>query len=181
MADRTLGMADFLSRHPTELQGSSIKAETLWEEWFAVNSVISLNGVLDNNEASSEKSKPTEKANEANAVNGINQVIRRQPIKTQDERNWRETSKSHCRNTAHIRKMNQSPSMKLLNEKLLPANYRADYLIQRVIRLVKIYTKTGVTRLPSPWREKFQAFSFDDREFLYMDNRLVIPQSMSQR
>ena len=74
--------------------------------------------------------------------------------------------------------MSHSPSIKTLNEKLLPANYNADKLIQRVIRLVKNYNKMGVTRLPSPWREKFQAFSLDEREFLHMDNRLVIPQSM---
>ena len=43
---RTLGMADYLSRHPSELEGASIKAETLWNEWFTVNSVISLNNVL---------------------------------------------------------------------------------------------------------------------------------------
>ena len=47
VAGRTLGMADYLSRHPTELYGSTIKAETLWNEWFNVNSVISLNNVLD--------------------------------------------------------------------------------------------------------------------------------------
>ena len=72
----------------------------------------------------------------------------------------------------------KSPSIKLLNEKLLPANYVADKLIQRVISLVKTYNKTGVSRLPSPWREKFQSFSIDDKNLLYMDNRLVIPQSM---
>ena len=155
VAGRTLGMADYLSRHPTELQGSSVKAETLWNEWFTVNSVISLNDVLDNSEASSVKSRPAESANEANTVNRINQAKRRQPIKMQDERNSRETSKTHCSNTAGTRKMNQSPSIKALNENLLPANYSADKLIQRVIRLVKNYNKTGVTRLPSPWREKF--------------------------
>ena len=178
VAGRTLGMADYLSRHPTELQGSSIKAETLWNEWFTVNSVISLNDVLDSSEANRAKSRSTERANEANAVNRINKANLRQPIKMQDERYPRETSKSHCSNTARTRKMSQSPSIKALNEKLLPANYNADKLIQRVIRLVKNYNKSGVTRLPSPWREKFQAFSLDEREFLYMDNRLVIPQSM---
>ena len=155
VAGRTLGMADYLSRHPTELQGSALKAETLWNEWFTVNSVISLNDVLDNSEASSEKSRPAESANEANTVNRINQANRRQPIITHDERNSQETSKSHCSNIARIRKMGQSPSIKLLNEKYLPANYSADKLTQRVIRLVKTYNKTGVTRLPSSWREKF--------------------------
>ena len=107
VAGRTLGMADYLSIHPTELQRSSVKAETLWNEWFTVNSVISLNDVLDNGEASSVKSRPAESANEANTVNRIIQAKRRQPIKMQDERNSQETSKNHCSNTARTRKMNQ--------------------------------------------------------------------------
>ena len=74
--------------------------------------------------------------------------------------------------------MNRSPSIKLLNEKLLTANYVDDKIIQKVIALVKNYHKTGVTRLPAPWREKFQSFWIDSNEFLYMDKRLVIPQSM---
>ena len=137
LAGRTLRMTDYLSIHPTELQGSSVKADTMWKEWFTVNSGNSPNDVSGNNEASSEKSKPAEWANEANAVSGINQVNRRQPIKLQDERNSRETSKSHCSKTALIRKMSQSPSMKYMNKNFLPVNYSADKLIQRVIRLVK--------------------------------------------
>ena len=74
--------------------------------------------------------------------------------------------------------MDRRPPIKLLNEKLLPANYCADKLIQKVISLVKKYNKTGVTRLPSSWRKKFQSFSLHEKEFLYMDKRLVIPQSM---
>ena len=75
-------------------------------------------------------------------------------------------------------KMSQSPSIKQWNEKLLPANYCADNLNQRVIKLVKNYNKAGVTRLPSPCRENFLTFSLDSRGLLYMDNRLVIPQAM---
>ena len=55
VAGSTLGMEDYLSRHPTDLQGSSVKAETLWNERFTINSVISLNDVIDNSEASSRK------------------------------------------------------------------------------------------------------------------------------
>ena len=40
------------------------------------------------------------------------------------------------------------------------------------------HNKTGIRRLPSSWREKFQSFPFNDKDFLYMDNRLVIPQSL---
>ena len=57
VAGRTLGMADYLSRHPTELQGASLKAESLWNEWFTVNSVISLKDVLEDGEVSCEASQ----------------------------------------------------------------------------------------------------------------------------
>ena len=52
--------------------------------------------------------------------------------------------------------MSQSQSIRLLNEKLLPAKYFADKLILA------------------------QSFLLDDRDFLYMGNRFVIPQSMRQ-
>ena len=47
VAGRTLGMADHLYRHSSNLEGASIKAEMLWNEWFTVNSVNSLVDVLD--------------------------------------------------------------------------------------------------------------------------------------
>ena len=74
--------------------------------------------------------------------------------------------------------MSGSSTIQLLNEKLLPANYSADKTIQRVIAIVKNYNETAVSRLPPPCREKFQSFSIDERNFLYMDNRLGFPQSM---
>ena len=178
VAGRTLGMADYLSRHPSELEGA-IKAETLWNEWFTVNSVISLNNVLENGELTSEQAEVAKRENESNSINRVAKVNLKQPIRTREERISRDKSKKHCRVTTRVNKMSdKSPSIKLLNEKLLPANYVADKLIQRVISLVKTYNKTGVSRLPSPWREKFQTFSIDDKNLLYMDNRLVIPQSM---
>ena len=63
---------------------------------------------------------------------------------------------------------------------VLPANYSADKLIQRAISIVKGYNRTAVSRLPSPWRKKFQSFLTDNDDFLYMDNRLVNPQPMRQ-
>ena len=182
VAGRTLGMADYLSRHLTELQGAAIKAETLWNEWFTVNSVIILNDVSVNKEATSaatsKQRKPARSVNESNTVNRKNAAKSNQPIRTRYKRNSRDSSKSHCSYSARKGKMNRSPSIKLLNEKLQPANYNADKLIQKVIGLVKKHNKTGVTRLPSPWREKFHSFSSDQKEFLYMDKRLVTPQSM---
>ena len=74
--------------------------------------------------------------------------------------------------------MSQTPSIRMINEKLLPANYDADEIIQRVIALVKNHNKTGISRSPSPWRVKFQSFFVKEKDFLYTDNRLVIPQSL---
>ena len=173
-------MTDYLSRHPSELQGAPVKAETLWNEWVTVNFVISLDNVLDNNEVgvTSEQGKSVKCATENHSVNCINVASEKEPIRRPDARHSRETSKKHCSQIARKRKMRQSPSIRLLNEKVLPAYYAADKEIQRVIALVKNYNKTAISRLPSPWRATFQSFSIDKREFLNMDNRLIIPQPL---
>ena len=180
VAGRTPGMADYLSRHhPSELEGASIKAQTLWNEWFTVNSVISLNNVLENGEMTNEQAEAAKCVKENKSINRVAKANLKQPIRTRDERNSRDESKKHCRLTTRVSKMSdKSPSIKLLNGKLLPANYVADKQIHKMISLVKTCNKTGVSRLPSPWREKFQSFSVDEKNLLYMDNRLVIPQSM---
>ena len=87
VADRNLGVADFLSRHPTDLQRSTFEAGSLRNEWFTVD-------------------------------NRMNRTSRQQPIKMQNERNSRETSKRHGSQFVQKRKMSQSPSIKQLNEKL---------------------------------------------------------------
>ena len=170
---RTLGMADYLSRHPTELQGASLKAGALWNEWFTVNSVISLKDVLEDG---TPASRPSE--SERISINRINQTRAREPIRERDIRTSRESSRIHCATNLNKRRKSENSAIELPNEKLLPANYFADKTIQRVIAIVKNYNNTAVSRLPPPWREKFQSFSIDERNFLYMDNRLVIPQSM---
>ena len=139
-----------------------------------------MNSVLDSNCVTSEQGESVKCAKENYSVNRINVPSEKEPIRRRDARNSRETCKKHCSQIARKRKMSQSPLIKLLNEKVLPANYAADKLIQRVIALVKNHNKTGISRLPSPWREKFQSVSIDSREFLYMDNRLIIPQSLRQ-
>ena len=106
VAGRTLGMADYLSRHPTEISGSTNKAETLWNEWFTVNSIISLNNVLDCSKASIERSKPAENAREEISINRISQAGRNQPIKLKNERNSRESSKRHCGKSVKAHQLN---------------------------------------------------------------------------
>ena len=145
VAGRTLGMADYLSRHPTELEGASLKADALWNECFTVNSVFSLKDALEDNPQASEQSE-----SERVSVSSINQTKAREPSRKQDERNSWETSKINCATNLNKSSMSENSAIKLPNEKLLPANYFADKTIQRVIAFVKNYNKTAVSCLPSP-------------------------------
>ena len=43
---RTIGSADYLSRHPSPIEGESVNASELWNTWFTVNHVNNLNDVL---------------------------------------------------------------------------------------------------------------------------------------
>ena len=36
---RSLGLADYLSRHPSEYESSSVKAEEMFNRWFTINVV----------------------------------------------------------------------------------------------------------------------------------------------
>ena len=108
-----------------------------------------------------------------------------EPIRTQDENDRRNSSKrAHGNNCVVDLPCEQSDSemnvntIALLNNSFLPANYEADSLLQKVIGLVKNKEGARVSRLPSPWRERFNTFSVDQNNFLYRDERLVIPQSL---
>ena len=92
-------MADYLYRQPSKMEGATVTAKMLVNEWFTVNSVIS----------------------------------------------------------SKLR-MNQSPSTRALNEKMLSANFAADKQIPKVIALLKNYNRTAVSCSPSPWRENSTLF-----------------------
>ena len=92
---RTFGMADYLSRHPTELQGASVKAKTFWNELLTVNSLISSNNDLDNNGVTGEQGESVKCATEKHSVNRINVASEKEAIRRRDAHNSRETSKKH--------------------------------------------------------------------------------------
>ena len=43
---RTIGIADYLSRHPSLIEGESVKAKDRWNNWFTVNHVNNVNSFL---------------------------------------------------------------------------------------------------------------------------------------
>ena len=69
-----------------------------------------------------------------------------------------------------------SAAIDKINDAFLQANYEADKQLQKILKLVKTWEKGGeISRFTSPWREKFNSLCLDNRNFLYLDNRLVLP------
>ena len=96
----------------------------MWNEWV---SVIIVNNVLENRKTTSERSESSKNVIESFTVNRmIEAKVKQQIWKKSDKRDSRETSKTHCSNTARDYKISQSLSSKLSNENLLPANYFTD-------------------------------------------------------
>ena len=67
-----------------------------------------------------------------------------------------------------------------ISQNYVQANYENDRNIQKIIRLIKDKNPAVISRLPPPWREKFNSFSLDSKNLLYMDQRLVIPKDMRE-
>ena len=64
------------------------------------------------------------------------------------------------------------------SQKMLVTSYRDDETIQKKISKVKIPPKGKVRALDSPWRERINAFSLDENDLLYREDRLVIPKTL---
>ena len=113
----------------------------LWNEWFTVNSVNRLIDVIDS--SAIERSNAAELNDEKTSINHVIKAKTKRPIKLQEQRNSRETSKISRSVTKLKARMSQSPSIRALNERLLPANFAADKTIQKIIALVKNYNRTA--------------------------------------
>ena len=67
-----------------------------------------------------------------------------------------------------------------ISQNYVQANYENDRNIQKIIRVIRDKNPAVISRLPPPWREKFNSFSLDSKKLLYMDQRLVIPKDMRE-
>ena len=171
---KTLGMADYLSRHPSKYEGASILAEKLFNDWFTVSVVDDITpnftGLANSREPiRSRKSVNLEKAN----VNRILTVL----DKTQTNKVSEIIAKPPENELMAFN--NELASSKISNV-YIQANAENDRLIQKVIGVVRSRNSAVIARLPPPWREKFNSFSVSENGLLYMDNRLVIPKDMRE-
>ena len=71
-------------------------------------------------------------------------------------------------------------SQSKISQNYVQANYENDCNIQKIIRLIKDKNPAVISRLPPPWREKFNSFSLDSKNLLYMCQRLLIPKDMRE-
>ena len=130
---RTLGMADYLSRHPSQYEGSSIKSDEMFNNWFTINVVADV----------------APKSNEAVLANP-NKPIRTQKaaaeeIEARNEILTVHASKHTLIDNNQVDLNKQKPSMaseqitsnSRINQIYIQANYEADKTIQKVIKLVK--------------------------------------------
>ena len=171
---RTLGMADYLSRHPSKYEGASILAEKLFNDWFTVSVVDDITpnfrGLANSREPiKSRESVKLEKAN----VNRILTVL----------------DKTHTNKVSEIIAKPPENELMAFNNELasskisnvyIQVNAENDILIQKVIGLVRSRNNAVIARLPPTWREKFNSFSVSENGLLYMDNRLVVPKDMRE-
>ena len=72
----------------------------------------------------------------------------------------------------------QELSSSRISKVYVRANYDKDRTLQKIIGLLKERNATQISRLPPPWREKFNSLSLDNNGLLYMEERLVIPKDM---
>ena len=134
---RTLGMADYLSRHPSPYEGNVVKAEELFNNWFTINVIDGITPTLN-------KAKRAESA---------------KPIKSQNRNNESNTQVSTIHASVHtLTQSNQVDKLQdiekmadLANSKIskvyVQANYDSDKTIQKVIRLVKDRNVAVISRL----------------------------------
>ena len=71
--------------------------------------------------------------------------------------------------------VNQVEILQNLGNYKIVSQFEADGFIQKIISLLKKPDATKINCLPATWRDKFECLSLDSNDFLYMDERLVIP------
>ena len=186
---RTMGIADCLSRHPSPKEGESVKASELWNTWFTVNHVNNLNDVL-----ASELNEPIRgrrwlklQRNDKRSKSAHLPIQNKQlaACENKNQSNSTATNKMGQAQSTHDltgSEINQisnklKPKLKLANQigqNSLAAKYLEDEFLQKILNIMKNPTK-GKISLDSPWRKRFNAFSLDENNLLYIDDRLVIP------
>ena len=172
---RTIGLADYLSRHPSEYCGSTVKAEEMFNSWFTTNVVDEIVPPL--NRKLANKNEPITIKIESKRNLSVNDSVLTVHTPTQSNTISKQNVKVPTSDKmAEAKELSKSKN----SQTYVQANYENDRNIQKIIRIIKDKNPAVTSRLPPPWREKFNSFSLDSKNLLYMDQRLVIPKDMRE-
>ena len=193
---RDMGLADYLSRKPSpHNENTAINASTLWNDWFTVNVVSEFTAAMTNQNTGRRDSEPirdesnTAAATGANASNytTIKAIIDSMP---RDNSKQRKTSElaimppaKRTLTIATIDKLSKEPiksSISKIGENILAGTYESDELLQKIVNLNKSPDKRKIEKLPAIWQQKFNELSLDENNFIYLDERLIIPEELQK-
>ena len=198
-----------MSRNPTEQSESKIKAKTQWDEWFIVNFVSEMkNKFLTNQNASRSEQQPIKIENDTAKQKGENAnndaaATLKQTIKntltdisnnttgTMSENDEQKQQQElaikppvkRLFTLALVDKSSKTPlksSIQRIGENILAGTYESDQTLQTVIQLLKQFDTKKFKKLPKVWQNRFKEFSLDENDFIYVDERLVIPEELRQ-
>ena len=69
-------------------------------------------------------------------------------------------------------------SIQRIGENILVGTYEHDPVLQTVISLLKEFNEKKLKKLPKVWQQRFKEFSLDENDFIYVDEKLVIPEEL---
>ena len=149
---RTLGIADYLSRHTSNYEGASIQAEKRFNDWFTVNVVKDVTPKVKGLENWREPIKLRERENSGRK--DVNRVLTVQAL-MQTSKDSQEIANPQ---NSDVMAFNSEKPVSKISDVYIQANAEDDRIIQKVKSLVQNKNNAIIARLPPPWREKFNSF-----------------------
>ena len=142
---RTLGMADYLSRHPSEYEGAPIQAEKLFNDWFTVNVVKDV----------TPKMRRLENRRQPIKLRGCENSVRKNVSRVLTVHAPTQTNKDSDviakPSSNELMALNAGMSVSRISDVYIQANAEDDRVIQKVTKLVNNRNNAVITRLPPPW------------------------------
>ena len=163
-----------ITRHPSQIEGESVKAAEVWNNWFTVNHVNNVNSILAHEFNGPIKGRRWLKLNRNDARSKNAQTINPRDQAAQLKANKLGQSQS-SNNLAGTKIQQKLKLVWQFGEKLLQANYKDDKNLRKNIKIVKNPTNGKIRNLDSHWCERLWSLPVDENDLLYIDDRLVIP------
>ena len=69
-------------------------------------------------------------------------------------------------------------SIQRIGENMLAATYDCDPLLQSSITLLQNFDQKKFNKLPKVWQQRYNELRLDENNFIYIDERLVIPEEL---